>query len=112
MFECSNGKIIITRGDSAALKVLLTMGNGEAYTMDSGDVLTLTVKKRPEDGVMMKVTSDTEVIKLTPADTKLLDVGNCCFDIELKTKSGDVFTVVGLKDALSTNMVVLPEVTD
>lgn len=72
MFECSNGKIKITRGDSAALKVLLTMGNGETYAMDSGDVLTLTVKKRPEDGVMMKVTSDTEVIKLTPADTKIV----------------------------------------
>lgn len=112
MFEINNGNIKITKGDSAALKVLLTTGNGEAYTMDSGDVLTLTVKKKPENGVMMKVTSDTEVIKLTPADTKALEVGNCCFDIELKTKSGDVFTVVGLKERFATNMTVLPKITE
>ena len=49
MFEARNGQIKITRGDSAALKVALRMVNGDAYEMQSGDALTLTVRRRPGD---------------------------------------------------------------
>lgn len=113
MFEASsNGQIKITKGDSAALKVNLQMANGEAYEMSSGDALTLTVKRRPGDTKLVEIVSDTNVLSFAPEDTKNLDAGVYCFDIQLATNDGDIFTVVGLGTGMLTNMTVLPEITE
>lgn len=111
MFEVKNGVIKITKGDSAALGVSLKTTSGEPYEMQEGDTLTLTVRKNPKTSPLMSITSDTDVITFTPEDTNKLVVGNCCFDIELTTADDNVFTVVGLTDKITTNMIVYPEVT-
>lgn len=111
MLEIKNKMIKITKGDSAKLSVALTMGDGQTYEMKTGDMLTFTVRKRPDSDVLFQVTSNTNELTFTPNDTKKLEVGNCCFDIQLTTASSDVFTVVGLTDNASYNMVVYPEIT-
>ena len=112
MFEARNGQIKITRGDSAALKVALRMVNGEAYEMQSGDALTLTVRRRPGDTKLVEITSDTDTLTFAPTDTKDLEAGAYCFDIQLTTADGDIFTVVGMNTGTLTNMTVLPEITE
>lgn len=111
MFEAKNGQIKITKGDSGSLRVCLEMTNGETYEMNSGDTLTLTVKRKPGAEKLVEIVSTNNILKFNPSDTKDLDIGAYCFDIELKT-SDDVFTVVGPDEDLLTNMTVLPEITE
>ena len=112
MFEVKNGIIKITRGDSASLKVDLKKSDGSEYVMQSGDTLTMTVRKIIGASVLMQVVSTTNTIYISPADSKKLAVGSCVYDIELKTASGDVFTVVGLGENVTKNMIVCAEVTE
>ncbi len=112
MFECRNGQIKITRGDTAALKVALKMANGDAYQMQTGDTLTLTLRRQPHDAVLFEKVSSTDVIAIDPADTKDLDAGFYCFDIQLTTAGGDIFTVVGLTSSTVGNFQIYPEITE
>lgn len=113
MFEIIKNKgIKITKGDSAAIKVNLVNEKGEPYDMQTGDKLTMTVRKNIDSPVLMQINSTSNILDLTPSDTKNLEVGSCCFDIQLNTSAGDVFTVVGLDCFVTKNMVVIGEVTD
>ena len=112
MFEVKNKMIKMTKGDSASLKVDLKKSNGSSYTMQSGDTLTMTVRKSVKSEVLMQVISDKSTIYISPSDSKKLTVGNCVYDIELKTASGDVFTIIGLDDSGAKNMTVYAEVTE
>ena len=88
MLMIRNGKIMLTRGDSAYITVTLKSQEGSAYTMQAGD-------------------------KLTPEQTEKLASGSYSYDIQLTTVAGDVFTVAGATSINSNlaNFIVLPEVT-
>lgn len=115
MLMIKNGKIMLTRGDSAYITVTLKALDGAAYTMQAGDKLTLTVRKQAIDAssVLLQSVSDTDTIKLAPEQTKTLASGSYSYDIQLTTIAGDVFTVVGATSINSnlSNFIVLPEVT-
>lgn len=115
MLMIRNGKILLTRGDSAYITVTLKAQDGAAYTMQAGDKLTLTVRKQAIDtsSVLLKSVSDTDTIKLAPEQTKTLASGSYSYDIQLTTIAGDVFTVAGATSTNNnlSNFVVLPEVT-
>ena len=115
MLMIRNGKIMLTRGDSAYITVTLKSQDGAAYTMQAGDKLTLTVRKQAIDtsSVLLQSVSDTDTIKLAPEQTKTLASGSYSYDIQLTTIAGDVFTVAGATSTNNnlSNFVVLPEVT-
>lgn len=115
MLMIKNGKIMLTRGDSAYITVTLKAQDGAAYTMQAGDKLTLTVRKQAIDtsSVLLQSVSDTDTIKLAPEQTKTLASGSYSYDIQLTTIAGDVFTVAGATSTNNnlSNFVVLPEVT-
>lgn len=115
MLMIKNGKIMLTRGDSAYITVTLKALDGAAYTMQAGDKLTLTVRKQAIDAssVLLQSVSDTDTIKLAPEQTKTLASGSYSYDIQLTTIAGDVFTVVGATSINSnlSNFIVLPDVT-
>lgn len=115
MLMIRNGKILLTRGDSAYITVTLKAQDGAAYTMQAGDKLTLTVRKQAIDtsSVLLQSVSDTDTIKLAPEQTKTLASGSYSYDIQLTTIAGDVFTVAGATSTNNnlSNFVVLPEVT-
>lgn len=115
MLMIKNGKIMLTRGDSAYITVTLKAQDGAAYTMQAGDKLTLTVRKQAVDtsSVLLQSVSDTDTIRLTPEQTKTLASGSYSYDIQLTTVAGDVFTVAGATstNCCLSNFVVLPEVT-
>jgi hypothetical protein len=112
MFEIKNNVIKMTRGDSASLNVNLKKADGSEYIMQEGDTLTMTVRKVIGSSILMQIVSHTKTIYISPSDSKNLLVGSCVYDIELKTASQDVFTVVGLGENVTKNMVVCAEVTE
>lgn len=112
MFEIKNNVIKMTRGDSASLTVDLKKRDGSEYVMQEGDTLTMTVRRVIGSSVLMQIISNTNTIYISPSDSKNLLVGSCVYDIELKTASADVFTVVGLGENVTKNMIVCAEVTE
>ena len=115
MLMIRNGKIMLTRGDSAYITVTLKAQDGAAYTMQAGDKLTLTVRQLADDtsAVLLQTESDSAQLHLLPAQTKQLSAGKYSYDIQLSTASGDVYTVVGAADTNTSlsNFTILPEVT-
>ena len=115
MLMIKNGRIMLTRGDSAYITVTLKAQDGAAYTMQAGDKLALTVRKLAIDTsvVLLQSVSDTDTIKLAPEQTEKLVPGSYSYDIQLTTVAGDVFTVAGATSTNNnlSNFVVLPEVT-
>lgn len=111
MLEIDRNIIKITKGDSASISVDLTDATGDVYDMDSGDTLTMSVRKRISDEVIMTVTSTSTTLSLRPSDTSSLEVGGCFYDIQLETATGAIYTVVGPTSAANPNMIVYPEVT-
>lgn len=112
MLEITNGIIKFTKGDSVAFEVELKNADGTEYTMQAKDKLTFTISKNVNDEVnALQVSSTTTKIKIQPNYTKILEPGKYCYDIELTTADGDVYTIVGIRKETEYNMVVFPEVT-
>ena len=97
MFNILDGNYIqLTRGDTARLTVTITNDNGEAYEIQNGDKLTLTLKKTVKDAepVMTKTITGTDIFHIEPSDTSGLSFAKYKYDVELTTFDGDVYTVI------------------
>lgn len=105
----ADNTIKLTRGDTAYLEVpLVDDVTGEPYEMQSGDTLTLSVKKTVKDAecCFSKVVRGTNIFKIVQADTADCEFTKYKYDIQLDTANGDTFTVI--ETACFT---ILPEVT-
>lgn len=111
--------IYLTKGDDAALELNLTTGSG-AYEMNTGDVLTFTVRERPDAGsdILLEISSETSRIAIAHADTANLSVGAYSADIQILTADGKRVTVfpklVGanrMRISNWKNFVIMPEVS-
>lgn len=112
LFRIRNKIFEITKGDSAAFRVDITNESGEPYTMQTGDTMTFTVRKRQNSPILLKIVSTSNTIDLLPSDTHKLEVGSCCFEVQVQTSVGDVFTVAGLGYTQQSNMIVYPDISD
>lgn len=112
MLNIHDNIVEFTRGDTVKLTVNLRHNDGYPYKMQLGDTLTMTIRKSLDTPILAQVTSDSNTIQLTPEQTKQLEPGVCCYDVELRTQSGEVHTVVGITDMLRHNMRIWPEVTE
>ena len=121
MLIIENDVIAITKGDDGAVNVPLT-ANGKDYEMAEGDILTLTVRKLPEEGSPVLITSNSlpgsRRIVIDKGATKALEPGKYSVDIQLTTASGRVHTVwPKLKGSARYkvknwgNFIITPEVT-
>ena len=77
-------KIMITKGDNAALKIKVMDADGFEREIFDDDVIVLTVRK----------TADKGVISFVPTDTKSLSVGSYHYDIQLTTFGGNIYTII------------------
>lgn len=105
----SDGSVSLTRGDTARLTVSISNEtDGNEYAIQSGDTLTLTVKKstKDEEPALQKVLDGTSTFHIEPKDTAHLAFGKYKYDVQLNTASGDVYTVID-----STTFEILEEVT-
>ena len=92
--------ISLTRGDTAYLNLNLIKEDGEPYTYQDGDTVTLSCKQDydSEDYLFQKVvpaSNDGTTIAILPIDTKGLDYGKYVYDIQVNTVDQEVFTVIG-----------------
>lgn len=112
MLKVSNNIIKMTKGDSAMFNVAITYADGTPYELKSGDTLKMTVRRAIGSEVLLESESTTGTITLTHEMTSNLIPGQCVYDIELKTSTGGVYTVIGLRDNSTYNMYVVGEVTE
>ena len=112
MLKVSNNIIKITKGDSAVFNVDIAFADGTPYILKTGDMLIMTVRRRIGSELLLQSVSSTNTITLTHEMTSKLVPGYCVYDIELKTSSGEVYTVIGLTDNSTYNMYVVGEVTE
>ena len=106
MFSISDKNIMtLSKGDTARFTVDVKNADGTPYTLQSGDVVTFTVKKGVASRVPI-ITKTTTIIEgglitILPADTKKLVVSNCLpvgisyvYDIQIKLANGDINTMI------------------
>ena len=122
-FYIENEAIYLTKGDDAALEVSsIAAEDGSQYSMQAGDVLTLTVRALPsaDSPALIQIDSLPGVnrIVLRHADTAELDVGRYSADVQLTTADGKRYTVWPTITGSGryvvknlNNFVIMPEVT-
>lgn len=105
MFEVSDNKIYLTRGDTADILVSLTTLDGSDYEMQTGDELYFRVKKnatKTASEILIEkeadVTETEIVISLVPEDTMDFGFGEYRYEIELVTATGKHYTVIADED--------------
>ena len=122
-FYIESDVIYITKGDDAVLEVSsIAAEDGSQYSMQAGDVLTLTVRALPsaDSPALIQIDSLPGVnrIVLRHADTAELDVGRYSADVQLTTADGKRYTVWPAITGSGryvvknlNNFVIMPEVT-
>lgn len=108
MLKVTGADIQLTRGDTGYFDITIKNPNGSKYVREEGDSLVFTVKPSISSttSVLTKLIPNL-TLELDPSDTKGLDFKTYKYDIQLTTKTGEVFTVIG-----PANFTVLSEVTD
>ncbi len=88
-------KIYLTKGDNASLKVKVYDNSGQERELFADDTITLTVRKTADSNtVSFTKTAVDGVIDFLPDDTKSLASGLYCYDIQLTTFGGKIYTIV------------------
>lgn len=122
MLKIEDGAICITRGDDGVLEITATDQNGEAYTMQEGDVLTLTVHELPSRNsvILLEIPSvpGSNRIPIRHEDTADAEVGRYSADVQLSTADGrrqtiwpDLTGSAQYKEKAFRNFIIMPEVT-
>ena len=103
MLQITGTEIYLTCGDSAAFDITAKSPDGTSYTFQPGDEVKLTVKssRRKDDTEVLvqriatiEEASNAARIYLLPEDTKDLDFQKYYYDVQLKTESGWIDTII------------------
>lgn len=100
MFKVLNGKIQLTRGDTAIMNCSVVNQDAEKteYIMQDGDVLVFTVRSEPKsdssDGYLIQKTFIDKQIKLVPEDSNSIPYGEYIYDVQLTFANGDINTII------------------
>lgn len=94
MFQIRGDTIFVTRGDSAVFNLDLLYADGNPFALQSGDVLTFTVKKTTSDKDALIQKNVTDAIVLKPSDTSGLAYGRYVYDLQLTRANGYVETII------------------
>lgn len=91
------GKIRLTRGDTAMLKVAITNEiTGNEYYVAKDDTMVMTVKKNITDteAIIQKSLIGESIFHIEPKDTCSLEFGKYIYDVQLNTADGEVYTII------------------
>ena len=97
MYKVDGNSIMLTRGDSFYAEVGIYDAEGQAYEVQSGDVIKFGLKHSTKESTcLIKKTIDNNdlILYLSPEDTKELPFGNYVYDIEITFANGDVDTFI------------------
>ena len=87
-------KMVLTQGDNAEIEVKIKDANGVERGVYEDDVITMTVRRSPNSAIAFAKTAVNGIISILPEDTKSLTSGSYVYDVELKSFTGKVFTIV------------------
>ncbi len=92
----NRNRIMLTKGDSAKLKLKLYDAQNKLLTLKDGDTAVLTIKQNidSDDVVLQLTVDDSQQFTFAPADTATLDCGKYCYDIQVTLNDGSVYTVI------------------
>ncbi len=92
----NRNRIMLTKGDSAKLKLKLYDVQNKLLTLKEGDVAVLTIKQDIDssDIVLQLVVDESQQFTFAPADTAELECGQYCYDIQVTLADGSVYTVI------------------
>ncbi len=93
MFRVTLDHIYMTRGDKARFRFNASYGD-EDYTPETGDVFTFTVKKGMGGQALLTKTIEDNRLIILPEDTKNMECGRYCYDVQLTKADGTVETVI------------------
>ena len=93
--ENKNNRITMTRGDDVAFRMMPNYLDGVEYTLQRGDVMEMTCRKKIGANVAFRVVSDrTGTLRIQHADTANLNPGYYIYDITLTFADGKINTIV------------------
>ena len=104
--DSKTNTIYLTKGDSAEIEVKIYDNSGKQRQIYADDRLTLTVKKSGYDTESFSVEGVNGVFSILPEHTKSLATGYYCYDVQLNTFTGKVYTVIP-----KSNFVIKEEIT-
>lgn len=90
-YDDLTNKVELTKGDNAEIIITLYDKDGHQREIFSDDVLTLTVKK---DNSGFSKIAQNGVFYISPDDTKHLKAGTYKYDIQIKTFTDKIYTVI------------------
>ena len=92
----NNRDIVMTRGDSATMRMPLFM-DGIEYALKEGDIVRFAVRDATDeetDPLLVKTLTDY-ILQLDPSDTKGLPIGVYRYDVQITfAESGRVLTYI------------------
>ena len=97
MKKVTNSTIIMTRGDTCRIKLVLTDSDGNEFVPNEGDVIRFAAKKKYSDSeasIFIIVPNDTLILEIKPEDTKNLDFGTYVYDLQITFADGTVDTFI------------------
>lgn len=87
--------VILTQGDSAAIKLTLKDEEGNAVTLGDMDTAVLSVKRSLDDtAYVLQLTIEDMQFVFKPGDTKTIHPGVYWFDVEVRMAGGEIYTVI------------------
>lgn len=96
-FSVKKNTIALTRGDTFKATIRITNADGSPYEPVEGDAIRFAMKKNYEDDntlLDIVIPTDTLILTIAPADTKLLPFGEYVYDIQLTKASGEIDTFI------------------
>ena len=105
--DLKTNTIYLTKGDNAEIEVKIYDNSGKQRQIYADDRLTLTVKKSGYDAESFSVEGVDGVFSILPEHTKSLATGYYCYDVQLNTFTGKVYTVIP-----KSNFIIKEEITE
>lgn len=93
MFEVNGTTIRMTRGDTARFSITVNNPDGTEYTLQTGDIITFTMKKHAGSTAADLTKTGAEIV-IDHDDTASLAVGEYVYDIDITLANGDVHTII------------------
>ncbi len=90
-----NNKIKLTVGDTATMLIQIFDLDNNEYQVQEDDTITLTLKKTADSEIVLEKTATKDnYIIINSSDTSNLKAGLYVYDVQLRTGSDFVYTII------------------
>lgn len=96
MVNITDKNIFMTKGDTVKLSLVIKDKDNAIYTLQSGDLIKMAVRKPHSSHEEFSITSDTNEIVIDKEVTQNINAGVYEYDIQITFENGEVNTIVPL----------------